>query len=240
MIITKRANDKLFQIVSNNVGRKISYGPPPVFYWYRKVIEETKCIEQLSRIRRGNNIYRLPYRLGFVYFTCEYVKRNRIIIITDFYFNLRAINTWYLNRGHAAGIIKVNPPQKPKKPYRLLSSKKPLFGYRFVMNDKKEYNLINDDGKLITKWFRMIKPFKKPYGKYQIIAYINVGGFAHALAYDGKVYGLNRTWKAMYTERRINAINLSRLNEQNTNTHLVESMFKKYLEKLIKEEIMKL
>ena len=53
--LTDNAENKLFQIISNNVGRKISYGPPPVFYWYRKVIEETKRIEQLSRIRRGNN-----------------------------------------------------------------------------------------------------------------------------------------------------------------------------------------
>lgn len=87
--------------------------------------------------------------------------------------------------------------------YRKLRTK-PLFGYSFVMNDKKEYNLADDNGKLLTHWFKSIKPINKPepYGKYQIIAYINVGGYFCALGYDGKVYNINKTWKEMCAENR--------------------------------------
>lgn len=77
----------------------------------------------------------------------------------------------------------------------------PLFGYSFVMNDKKEYNLIDGNGKLLTQWFKAIKPLKQPYGKYQIIAYINVGGFFCALGYNGQVYNMNKTWNEVYTEK---------------------------------------
>lgn len=85
--------------------------------------------------------------------------------------------------------------------FRKLTTK-PLYGYSFVMNDKKEYNLIDNNGRLITQWFKAIKPFQKPYGKYQIIAYINVRGEFCALGYDGSVYGLNKLWQEMYAENK--------------------------------------
>ena len=70
------------------------------------------------------------------------------------------------------------------------------------MNDKKEYNLIDGNEKLLTQWFNAIKPLQQPYGKYQIIAYINVDGYFCALGYDGKVYNMNKTWKEMCAENR--------------------------------------
>lgn len=92
----------------------------------------------------------------------------------------------------------VVPTNKIK--YRRLPTK-PLFGYSFVMNDKKQYNLIDSNGNLITKWFNAIKtPFTQPYGQYQLIAYVNIGGYVYALGLDGKTYNLNRAWKDLYAE----------------------------------------
>ena len=77
-----------------------------------------------------------------------------------------------------------------------------MLDYSFVMNDKKEYNLIDGNEKLLTQWFNAIKPLQQPYGKYQIIAYINADGYFCALGYDGKVYNMNKTWKEMCAENR--------------------------------------
>lgn len=70
------------------------------------------------------------------------------------------------------------------------------------MNDRKEYNLIDSNGQLVTQWFKAIKPLQNPYGKYQIIPYINVGGWFCALSYNGQVHNLGKTWKEMFTENR--------------------------------------
>ena len=135
-----------------------------------------------------------------------------------------------------------------KTKYRRLT-KKPLFGYPFVMNAKKEYNLIDNNGRLITQWFKAIKPFQKPYGKYQIIAYINVGGWLCALGYDGKVYNLNRTWSEAYMEENAQILNSDSfkklitesidVNNRQRTIQLTETQFKQMLveciTKIIKE-----
>lgn len=68
-----------------------------------------------------------------------------------------------------------------------------VFGYRVVkLKGYDNYNLINHDGTLLcTHWFNAIHPLPNLYGKYKIMAYINVGGLLYALSKDGKVYSLN-------------------------------------------------
>lgn len=124
----------------------------------------------------------------------------------------------------------------PSIKYRRLTTK-PLFGYSYVMNDKKEYNLIDNNGRLITDWFKAIKPLKQPYGQYQIIAYINTGGWLCALGYNGKVYNLKRTWREAYMESTkipscIDIIAES-INTENNTIRLTEAQFKKMLTECI-------
>lgn len=68
-----------------------------------------------------------------------------------------------------------------------------VFGYRVVkLKGYDNYNLIKHDGTLLcTHWFNAIHPLPNLYGKYKIMAYINVGGLLYALSKDGKVYSLN-------------------------------------------------
>ncbi len=123
-----------------------------------------------------------------------------------------------------------------KNKYRKLT-KKPLYGYSFVMNDKKEYNLIDNSGRLITDWFKAIKPLQQPYGKYQIIAYINVKGWLCALGQNGKVYNLNRTWRETYMEGIQKLLSKNMITESiegNRNTiRLTEAQFKRLLTECI-------
>lgn len=130
----------------------------------------------------------VPIRNKFGWaFGCEKIKENNV----DVFYIRDAENCKNLT-------ISLQPPKQQsstKKDYRILRTK-PLFGFRFVMHNKtKEYNLIDNDGKLLTQWFKNIKrPFQTPYGKNKVIAYINIGGIAHSLHLDGTTQDLNRTW----------------------------------------------
>lgn len=68
-----------------------------------------------------------------------------------------------------------------------------IFGYRVVkLKGYDNYNLIKHDGTLLcTHWFNAIHPLPNLYGKYKIMAYVNVSGLLYALSKDGKVYSLN-------------------------------------------------
>ena len=77
-----------------------------------------------------------------------------------------------------------------KSQYKLTGDN--MFGYRVVkLKNKNQYNLIKQDGALLcTQWFNAIHPLPNLYGKYKIMAYVNIGGLTHALSKDGKVYSL--------------------------------------------------
>lgn len=198
LIIKKDASQKLIRILSENLRITTSYGSPPIFYWYRNMIEETKKIEGCRYLRRGEYKYQLGYSLGIAYVKCEYVGKTRFLIITDYDINTNVLFSWGTQHGDS-GIIQTSKSLKSRKPFKRLTTK-PLFGYSYVMNDRNEYNLIDNNGNLITDWFKAIKPLQQPYGQYQIIAYINVGGWLCALGYNGKVYNLKRTWREAYME----------------------------------------
>lgn len=202
--ITEYAYQVLYETLSDNLHKSSVYGAPPIFYWYRKMIEESHNIENCNYLRRGNYKYKLGYSLGIADVICEFVGRKRVLIIKDYNINTRALFSWKNNTSKGGIIPKVKKKSAPKE-YRLLTTK-PLFGYRFVMNNKKEYNLIDQNEKLITQWFRNIKRLPKPYGEHQIIAYINVSGHLGALGLDGKMYDLNKLWKDAYLSECINFI----------------------------------
>lgn len=90
-----------------------------------------------------------------------------------------------------------------------------MFGYTYVINNNKEYNLVDAKGKLVTQWFKNIKPLSKPYGNHQIIAYVNIGGYMYTLGYDGKTYCLGKLWSDTYLSECINIL----LNDMLRNIH---------------------
>ena len=205
IIISKNAQNQLHHIFKVNLRFSSEYGSPPIFYWFCRIIAETQNIDNCNYLRRGREYtYRLGLSLGVAHFYCEFVGKKRIIIITDYDINMSMLFAWK-NSTDKGGLIPKDKKKSTPKTYRLLTTK-PLFGYRFVMNNKKEYNLIDQNGKLITQWFRNIKRLQKPYGEYQIIAYINVRGQLCGLGYDGKVYNINKLWKDAYLSECINFI----------------------------------
>ena len=198
--ITEYACQILYNTLNDNLHKSNEYGSPPIFYWYRNMIEETRMIESYRYLMRGEFRFKLGHSLGVAYVTCQYVGRKRFLIVTNYDINSDALFSWQ-NSTDKSSIIPKDKLPKPRKPYRMLTTK-PLYGYRFVMNDKKEYNLIDSKGNLITRWFRAIKPVPKPFGQYNVIAYINVGGFAYCLCMDGKTWSTERPWKELFGEGR--------------------------------------
>ena len=77
-----------------------------------------------------------------------------------------------------------------------------IFGYRVVkLKGYDNYNLIKHDGTLLcTHWFNAIYPLPNLYGKYKIMAYVNVSGLLYALSKDGKVYSLNNLRENVYNQ----------------------------------------
>ena len=51
--ITDYAYKILFTTLSNNLHKFSEYGTPPIFYWYRRMIEETRNIESCQYLSRG-------------------------------------------------------------------------------------------------------------------------------------------------------------------------------------------
>ncbi|MBR1964661.1 MAG: hypothetical protein IKA19_08220 [Muribaculaceae bacterium] len=200
--ISEYAYAKLLKVLSANLHISTDYGSPPIFYWYRRIIAETQNIENCRYLRRGDYKYNLQYSLGIAHVKCEYVGRNRVLIITNYDINTRALFSWK-SMSSAGGMMSRTRVRPTPLGYRKLRTK-PLFGYRFVINGKGEYNLIDQSGKLITQWFRNFKRLTKPYGKYQIIAYLNIRGYQYALGYDRNVYNMNMLW----TEGRRESIDL--------------------------------
>lgn len=196
--ISEYAYRVLLKVLSDNLHVSSDYGSPPIFYWYRRIIAETQNIENCRYLRRGDYKYKLGYSLGIAHVKCDYIGRNRILLITNYDINTSALFSWK-NMSSASSMMPRTRVRPTPLGFRRLRTK-PLFGYRFVMNGKKEYNLIDQNGKLITQWFRNIKRLPKPYGKYQTIAYLNIGGHLCALGLYGKVYDMNRLWKDMYSE----------------------------------------
>jgi hypothetical protein len=214
LLISKNAYNILFSMISDNLDKSTDYGAPPIFYWYLNIRKETHKIEDNSYLRDGIYHYQLGHSLGTMTVEYRHSGKERIFIVIGYQVNQKSLFTWKFNddKGY---IIKPPKPPKPKKSYRRIR-KTPLFGYTFVMNDKKQYNLIDKDGNLVAKrWFKAIKPItdSKPYGRYQIIAYVNVDGMYCALGYDGEIYELNRTWYQAFAENRIHRYIRSFLNE---------------------------
>ena len=178
--ISDYANEKLYQTLSSRLGHSKSYGPPPAFYWFRNVVNEVKRIDTYSNIPKGKHQNNMTNSLGVVYFDCKYINNQRVIFVTDFKFNARAINNWQGLKSKNVGITpQNNQSENNKAEVKYQPLNRSLFGYRYV-KDKNNgcYNLLNKEGKLITQWFSDIRPKRQPYGKYNIIAYINIGGMA--------------------------------------------------------------
>lgn len=159
IFITKNANNTLIEILTDNLHISHDYGSPPIFYWYRNIIAESKNIENCNYLRKGDYKYRLGQSLGVAYVKCEYIGRKRILIITDYDINVKALFSWGKQNKNGGLITKIKKNYQ-SKPYRKLTTK-PLFGYTYVMNNKREYNLIDKNGRLITQWFKKHSTFIK-------------------------------------------------------------------------------
>ena len=187
--ITKYARNLLLDTLSANLEYSNDYGTPPIFNWYRNMIDSSLLINNCRYIRRGQYRYNLGQSLGLAHITVDYAGKTRFIIITDYEINENSLFSWQ-DSTEESGIV---PKEKTRirKNWRKIN-KQPLFGYQYIINNKREYNLINNQEQPITQWFKDIKTqFQQPYGQYKIIAYLNIGGFAYALSIDGQTYPLN-------------------------------------------------
>lgn len=76
-------------------------------------------------------------------------------------------------------------------------------GLKVGCNNNKYIILKSDDTPLVNQWFNAKPKFNNyPYGKLNIIAYVNDNGSLSCLSSDGKLYGMNRSWNDAFTESK--------------------------------------
>lgn len=63
----------------------------------------------------------------------------------------------------------------------------------------RKYNILNKASQPLSKVpLTNVRFFKQPFGKYSIIAHVNVNGELWAMDINGKFYDMNRSWKDAY------------------------------------------
>lgn len=105
-----------------------------------------------------------------------------------------------------------------------------------------KYIILNSDGTpFIDKWFdKKPKFFKKPFGKYSIIAHVSFCKNLYAISTSGKFYNMNRLWSTMYLEERIRQSLLKHnLLVENNNRHILikESQLIELISKIVTEMV---
>lgn len=77
------------------------------------------------------------------------------------------------------------------------------------------YTIVNADGNPITnKWFdKKPKFFKKPFGKYSIIAHVSYYKSLFAIGIDGQTYDMHRLWNDAYLKEIYEAVIKSLITE---------------------------
>ena len=161
MIITSRyASNKLLGVVKHNLRTHRGYGSPPIFYWYRNVIEAIKLIDNGNVVKEGEYKQPLEKSLGDVFYYVRYANNEPIYIIYDFQFNTSAIRL-YTNRARLSS-IGVNLSSRPLftspsyKPLRSVN-----IGYGIICSEYQDGSIwLSYKGtSLNTQFDRMLKKF---------------------------------------------------------------------------------
>ncbi|MBD5251967.1 MAG: hypothetical protein HDS49_02890 [Bacteroides sp.] len=97
VILSNYAINVLFRTVRHNLSPHQGYDAPPIYYWFRNVIEAIKLVDNGNEAKEGNYNQSLENKLGIVSYSVRYANSKVIYIITDFKFNGSTIRQ-YKNR----------------------------------------------------------------------------------------------------------------------------------------------
>ena len=193
--ITDDAYQLLFETLSSNLHISTEYGSPPIFYWYRTMIEETKRIECSPNKRCGEFKYKLGHDLGIAYVMCQYVGKERVLIVTDYDINRGVLFSWKTHPNDCGiisqngNVIPNNAPRVTSAHINSISYVRPFRTYRLdngnmvyaVQSDNHLYSLA-DKGKnlVINKWFNYFSfPIKQEIEGLHIIGYGSCQGITY-------------------------------------------------------------
>lgn len=219
--ITDYADKKLFQTLSNYIHISRPYDKPPIYYWYRRIINALISFEGNAETIGGHHKGSLPYNLGDVHYFVTSIQGQQAIVVKDFDFNIRTLRSIVFPRP----IRTINRPSLPiaNSPASQIVNSVNI-GYKIICSEYADGSIrLTWKGKstpLNSQFDKLIKPFaRRRDGIYAIGEK------------DGRRYKLfaNDTVQPLTEQRNKNVI---RLNESQFHKMLVE-----YITKIMKKII---
>lgn len=217
--LTDYADNKLFQTLSNYIHISRPYDKPPIYYWYRRIINALISFEGDAETNGGHHKGSLPYNLGDVYYFVTSITGQQVIVVKDFDFNIGTLRSILFPKS----IKTTNRPSLPifnSPASKIIKSRN--IGYKIVCSEYADGRIrLTWKGKgtpLNTQFDRLLKPFaRRRDGIYAIGEK------------DGVQYKLfaNDTIKPLTEQRNKNVI---RLNESQFRKMLVECITKVIIE----------
>lgn len=139
-----------------------------------------------------NNNYNVVRNKSGWYFAYYAKENNYYYVDAENYRNMEDYQTSSTNQ-------HIKPPELQVK---YIPTNKIYYGHRLVKSDNGLMNFVNNNGQLICKqWFNNYKTFK-PFGSYNIFAYIDINNRCFALTLDGRIIDIKKKWADMYTEAK--------------------------------------
>ena len=158
--LTDYANNKLFQTLSNYIHISRPYDKPPIYYWYRRIINALISFEGDAEINGGHHKGSLPYNLGDVYYFVTSIIDQQVIVVKDFDFNIGTLRSILFPKS----IKTTNRPSLPifnSPASKIIKSRN--IGYKIVCSEYADGSIrLTWKGKgnpLNTQFDRLLKPF---------------------------------------------------------------------------------
>ena len=198
--------------------KKDEYGTSAFWYWFYQVKNYVLILDQYSTPIGDGLVYRMPY-LGNIIFSREIINGEIFVVVTDFDFNhrnfLRKINHQPLRGMYLSSpsIGHTSAPLTAKHQSFVLPEKMKVLkgtyynGLTIGYYNRKYIILKSDRQPLVEKWFdKRPKIFKKPFGKYNIIAHVSYYNSLFAVGIDGQMYDMHRIWNDAYLQECLRII----------------------------------
>ena len=160
--ISNAASYKLFDTLKRNLHPHSGYDSPPIFYWFRNVVEAIKLIDYGNGVKEGDYSLSLENSLGDVFYSVRYINKEVIYIITNFKFYASTIRQ-YIDRAKLSqqGVDLSSRPLYTSPSYKPI--KMVNIGYKIICSEYQDgsIRLTYNGTPLKSQFDKMVKKFCK-------------------------------------------------------------------------------
>ena len=156
------SKETLYRTVENYIHVSRSYDKPPIYYWYRRVVNAIIAFEADADMSGGHHTDPLQDNLGDVHYFVAFVLGNPVIVIKDFDFNIRTLRSILFPRPTRT----INRPSLPianSPASKIVKSKN--IGYKIICSEYADSSIrLTLKGKstpLNSQFDRLLKPFAR-------------------------------------------------------------------------------